>query len=238
MKRILVALLILIGITSFTFAADYNYVSIKGLIEQEVGREIIPKIYEKLGYTVTITPLPGKRAQLEATSGTKDGEIMRIYTYGENNPTVVRVETPYYYLETMGFIKEGSGIVIKSKADLARHKLVKVRGVKHTDNITAGLSNVTDINDTEQMMRFLRSGRADVALTNTVDGLLVLDKLGYDNIVPIEKPLAVLDLYHYIHEKHKALVPKVNAVVKEMKESGELDKIIKSAEARVIERFK
>jgi hypothetical protein len=52
------------------------------LIEQDVGRIIIPEIYNNLGMTVTIKPVPGKRAQQLATSGKKDGEIMRIFTYG------------------------------------------------------------------------------------------------------------------------------------------------------------
>lgn len=93
---------------TLSLAADYNYVSIEELVEQEVGRAIIPKIYEKIGLEVTITPLPGKRAQAEATSGVKDSEIMRIFTYGENNPTVVWVPPPYYSRETMGFIQKAA----------------------------------------------------------------------------------------------------------------------------------
>ena len=75
------------------------------------------------------------------------------------------------------------------------------------------MSNVTDIQSTESMMKFLQKGRADVALTNTVDGNLIIKKLGYTNIIPIDKPLAVLDLFTYIYEDHKALVPTVDAQV-------------------------
>jgi len=235
MKKAICVLLTFLTVSGLSIAEEYNYVSIKGLIEQEVGRIIIPEIYKKLGIKVTISPLPGKRAQALATSGEKDGEIMRIWTYGENNPTTVRVPTPYYFLETMAFIKKGSGIVIGGKEDLKKYKLSKVRGVKHTTNITAGIENVHDLNSTEQMMKFLEKGRSEVALTNTVDGLIVLKKLGYsNNIVPLDKPLAKLDLYHYIHESHKELVPKVDAVIKEMKESGELKELIKKAEEKVI----
>jgi len=235
MKTSLVGLLyFLVFITSQSIAEEYHFVSIKDLIEQEVGRLIVPEIYKKLGIKVTITPLPGMRAQIMATSGKKDGEIMRIWTYGEENPTTIRVPTPYYYLETMGFINEDSGIVINSKEDLAKYKLVKVRGVKHTDNISKGMPNVHTLNSTETMMKFLAARRADIALTNTVDGILVLKKTGLTNIVPIHKPLAILDLYHYIHEDHKELVPKVNAVIIKMKVNGELDKIIKKAESQII----
>jgi len=234
MKKTIVILLLVFFTTKYGIAEEYHFVSIINLIEQEVGRLIIPEIYKKLGIKVTITPMPGKRAQHSATNGKKDGEIMRIWSYGEENPTTIRVPTPYYYLETMAFIKKGSGIVIHSKSDLSKYKLVKVRGVKHTNNISKGIPDVHDLNTTEQMMKFLAAGRADAALTNTIDGLIVLKKIGIMNIIPIKKPLAVLDLYNYIHEDHKDLVPKVDAVIKEMKASGELSRIIKDAENQII----
>lgn len=99
------------------------------------------------------------------------------------------------------------------------------------------MPSVHSLGNTEKMMRFLESGRADVALTNTVDGNLILKKLGLSSIVPSDKPLAVLELYHYIHEKHRGLVPRVDAVIKEMKASGELAALIKKAEKQVIEKL-
>jgi polar amino acid transport system substrate-binding protein len=235
MKRILFLTMIYLFLCTPAFAETFHFASIEKLIEQEVGRLIIPEFYKKLGIQVTITPLPGKRAQSMAVSGQKDGEIMRIWTYGEENKTVFRVPTPYYYLETMAFIKKNGGVVINNKEDLRKYRLVKVRGVKHTNNITRGMPHVHDITDTEKMMAFLQKGRADVALTNTVDGILVLKKLGYTDIVPIDKPLARLDLYHYIHNDHKELVPKVDAVIKQMKASGRLKTLIEKAERRVFE---
>ena len=229
---------IVILIPRLGIAQDYQFVSIQNLIEQEVGRVLIPEIYKKLDLTVDISPMPGNRAQEEATTGAKDGEIMRIFTYGNENPTTIRVPTPYYYLETMGFVRKNSGIRIKSKADLAKYRLAKVRGVKHTNNITKGLENVFDLKNTETMMEFLARGRADVALTNTVDGLLVLEKLGYENIGPIEKPLAVLDLYNYIHENHADIVPLVDKAILDMQSSGELKQLIAKAEAAVIQSLK
>ena len=87
------------------------------------------------------------------------------------------------------------------------------------------------------MMKFLDKGRADVALTNTVDGNLIIKKLGYTQIIPIDKPLAVLDLFTYIHQDHKDLVPKVDAMIKKMKANGEMKALVKKAEAQVIENI-
>lgn len=82
----------------------YDFASIELLIEQEVGRIVLTQVYENIGINITISPLPGKRAQYVANTGMKDGEIMRIWTYGDENPNTIRVPTPYYYLETMPFV--------------------------------------------------------------------------------------------------------------------------------------
>jgi len=235
MNKLIKIISIVILLTLSVHAEEkYSFVSIENLIEQEIGRIIIPKIYQKLNIDVDISPKPGKRAQAYATSGKKDGEIMRIWTYGVENKTTIRVPTPYYKLETMAFIKKDSKIIINSKDDLKNYKLIKVRGVKHTNNVTVDLANVKNVDSTEQMMKFLYAGRADIALTNTVDGLLVLKKLGYTNIIPVDKPLAILDLYHYIHEKNNHLVLKVDKVIKQMKANGELQKVIYKAESKII----
>lgn len=217
-----------------SLAKQYEFASIELLIEQEIGRIALPKIYKNIGIDILITPLPGQRAQFEANNGQKDGEIMRIWTYGDENSQSIRVPTSYYYLETMAFILKGSQIDIQQKEDLANYRLAKVRGVKHTNNITAGLADVYEMNSTENMFKMLIKGKVDVVLTNTLDGNLTLKKLGFDDIVPIEKPLAILPLYHYIYEDHKLLVPLINKEILRLKQSGDLQRLIYSAEQEVI----
>jgi len=234
LKNYCIILIFIIITANIISAEEYHFASIEQLIEQEIGSKVLPEIYKKLGIDITITPLPGKRAEKEATSGLKDGEIMRIWTYGEENSTMKRVPTPYYYLETMAFINKNSGIEINSVEELKKYSLAKVRGVKHTNNITEGMTNVRDLDTTEQMMRFLQKGRADVALTNTIDGLFILAELGFTDIIPVDNPLAVLDLFHYIHEDHTDLVSRVDEVIKQMKSTGELEEIIIKKEQEVI----
>ncbi|RJE71003.1 hypothetical protein BGP78_21205 [Pseudoalteromonas sp. MSK9-3] len=216
------------------YAEQYHFASINYLIEQEVGRIVLPEIYNRLGIKVTISPLPGKRAQQEAQSGLKDGEVMRIYSYGTETPSTIRIPTPYYHLETMAFIRADSNIKINTIKDLKQYQIVKVRGVKHTNNITKGMTNVKDLDTTTQMLRLVSAGLADVALTNTVDGLVALKKLKITNVRPISKSLDRQSLYHYVHKSLQHLVPKVDREIKKMKETGDLDALIRDAEQQVL----
>ena len=215
------------------WAADYYFASIQGLAEQQVGQLVLPQIYERLQIPIKITAMPGKRAEQYACSGIKDGEIMRIWSYGEQHPSVIRVPTPYYQLQTMAFAMK-KGISITSAEDLIKYRLVKVRGVKHTDNITQEMPNVHTVDDTKIMMNFLIEGRADIALTSWADGLNTLNEMKIDTVHPVGPPLATLDLFHYIHQDQSHLVDKVNKAILEMKKSGELEIITRQAEKQVL----
>ena len=230
--------LLLISSVFFSLAAQaekYNLVSIVGLYEQQVGQIVLPEVYKKLAIDITITAMPGNRAMLEAVSGRKDGEIMRIWSYGIEHPDMLRVPTPYYELETMAFFKEGDDIYVKSAEDLANYSVLKVRGVKHTNNITAGLEHVYDYDDTETMLRALSSHQNKVALTHTVDGIFSIKKFDLKGIQRISKPLAIFPLYHYVHKNNAHLVQRLDQVLVAMKESGELNKLIALAEKKVLE---
>jgi hypothetical protein len=218
----------------FNATIQLNLASIELLIEQEVGRIVLPKIYNNIGITVEVTPFPGNRAQYAADSGMQDGEIMRIATYGNEALNTIRVPTPYYYLETMPFVLKNSDIVINSKQDLAQYRVAKIRGVKHTNNITKGLKKLYDMNSTENMFKLLLSNKVDVVLTNTMDGNAAIARLGLQNIVEMQKPLARLALYHYLHNKHDDLVPFIDKEINRLKANKEIDRLINNAEKRVM----
>lgn len=218
-----------------SLASHYNFASIELLIEQEVGRIVLAQVYKNIGINITISPLPGKRAQHVANAGIKDGEIMRIWTYGDDNPNTIRVPTPYYYLETMPFVLKNSKISILLKEDLAKYRLTKIRGVKHTNNITQDLTNIYEMSSTDEMFKLLLSGKVDVVLTNTLDGNIALNRLGISNVITMDKPLVRLSLYHYIHQNNKALVPLVDKEIQRLKSNGELDSLILRAEKSIVQ---
>ncbi len=211
----------------------YHYVRIENLAEQEIGESIFRAFYKRAGIPITLLKYPGERCRHMASNGEIDGEMMRIYSYGERNPMLIRVPTPYYYLDTTVFAKTKSKIIVKSKNDLRKYSIVVVRGVQHTKDMTDGLVNVHIVNDTEQMMLYLNEGRADIALANSIDGKAILKKLKINSINPI-KTLAVHDLYHYIHVKNKLLVPIIDKIISDMKHNGELKKLISVSEAEFL----
>lgn len=231
----LIRFLFIFALIQSVNAEEYHFVSISGLYEQEVGEVILAEIYSRVGLGFKVSRVPGQRAVMEATQGRVDGEVMRIWSYGEEHPEVIRVPTSYYFLETMAFYKKGSGVEVSSIEDLTKYSVLKIRGVKHTNIVTKGVADVYDFDDTESMLKALNKQRSNVALTNRGDGLFAIQKYGIKGIEFSKYPLFSFPLYHYVHKKSIHLVDKIDRVIAKMKETGELDKLIRRAERQVFE---
>lgn len=231
----IVRFLLLLALTQVSYAQQYHFAAISNLYEQEVGEIILTDVYRRAGLEMKVTRMPGQRAIREATSGRVDGEIMRIWSYGIEHPELVRVPTSYYFLETMAFFKEGSGVEVNSVEDLADYSVLKVRGVKHTNAITKGLTKVYNYDNTKAMLNALDKDRTNVAVTHRGDGLFAIQKHGLTNINSSEYPMFSFPLYHYVYKEKRHLVDKIDRIILAMKASGELDVLIRNAEKQVFE---
>ena len=85
---------------------------------------------------------------------------------------------------------------------------------------------VEPVTTMENLMQSLDAGRFEVAVNDRFSGLLVIRRLGLEGKVqPLEPPLEHIPLYHFLHERHRDLVPKVGQMIRSMQASGELDRV-------------
>jgi len=193
-------------------------------VEQSIAAAILKEVYRKAGLEARIEPLPGARANANLLAGQLDGEVARVRSYAERNPTLVRVEPSYYHLRTTAFARDGSGIAVEGKDDLRPYRVGHVRGIAHAEAIAEGLPRVEVCNGYEQLYRMLADGRIDVAVDTDVNGIARLRAMGLKNIVPVGT-LARLELFHILAPARSAWAPKIGAAIRAMRRSGELDRI-------------
>jgi ABC-type amino acid transport substrate-binding protein len=191
--------------------------------------------------------LPGKRALAESSEGRADGEVHRIFEIGDVYPTLLRVPTPINYIEPSVFSKKHDFEVTNCVA-LQGYRIGIVRGVKHSQLCTQGMENVFVGDDLTGVLRMLNAGRVDLLITARIagrvdllitariNGLLMAKELGLDAIKPLSPPLSRFWVYHYLHERHKDLVPTINAVFKAMQESGELETLREQAAQQLLQK--
>lgn len=200
---------------------------------QRVTQRVLTVAYQRLGISIDVKSMPGKRALRESSEGRTDGEVHRIAKIEESYPTLIRVPIILSHLNTTAFSKDSKMIVSDCNA-LKNYRIGIVRGAKHAELCTQGLKQVIPLTNSTMLFQFIEVGRADVVIIGGLSGIIQLKKLGIDSVHPLSPPLRKLPLYHFLHQKHKALVPKIYAVLKKMKDSGELEEIQEKATKEVI----
>jgi ABC-type amino acid transport substrate-binding protein len=116
-------------------------------------------------------------------------------------------------------------VTVKSLAFFGEYRFVYPRGVASYEPILKYFKNTYAVVTDKQMWKMIQLGRADITTAGRINGLYTLKKLGIEGIYPLDPPLNQWPLYHFLHKKHKKLVPKIDQVLKKWAESGELKRL-------------
>jgi len=215
-------------------SAPMRIARIEGVPDQAVGGEILQVVYQRIGLPLEFVDLPAKRALMESSSGRLDGEIQRVPAVAQEYPALLPVQEPIMFIEPSVFSTTVAP-VITGWDSIRPYSIGIARGVGSSERGTRGMPRVTDFTDMEQLMRVVVSGRVDVAVNDRFSGELILRRLGLEKQVKVlTPPLEHIDLFHFVHERHRALVPRLEAVIRQMRLSGELQRIRQGAMDRLL----
>jgi ABC-type amino acid transport substrate-binding protein len=190
--------------------------------DQYVGGEMLRAVYAKLNIKLEFEDVPGKRALALSSAGEVDGEIQRIGTLSRDYPTLVQVTPAINYIEPSVFTSK-LRFEVAGWDSIRNYSIGIVRGVGSSEAGTRGMPRVTATTSLENMVRMLDADRFDLMVTDLFSGLVAVRKLNLqDRIHPLSPPLERINIYHYLHERHRDLVPKVGKVIAQMEASGEL----------------
>lgn len=193
--------------------------------DQDVGAEILKVVYRHLAIKVEFVDLPAKRSLLESSEGRVDGEVQRIIAVRTQYPTLIALNPSINYIEPSAFVKD-LAVRINGWRSIAPYSIGIVRGVGSSEAGTKGMSRVEAVSTMDQLMQALAAGRYEIAVNDRFSGMLIIKRLRLDRVVrPVEPPLEHIPLYHYLHERHRGLVPRVEQVLRSMQASGEIERV-------------
>lgn len=199
--------------------------------EQKIAALLLQDIYQRLGMSIDIEPVPGLRAHALAISGEKDGEVARVQAYANKTPALIQVTPAYYYLESVAFARRDKNILLKKGDSLRKYRIGIVRGITHAEMAAANLPQISVVSSYTQLYQMLANDRIDLAIDTQMNGEQTLRKLGLNTIEPV-LTLEHMPLFHMLNRKHAALAEKLGAQIKRMKDSGELEKLSRQYEAQ------
>lgn len=198
-----------------------------------IAENILKQAYHSLGIEVVIAKYPDLRSLISSNAGLADGELMRIRGIDTEYPNLLIVPIPLLQLKGVAYTKDVD-LQIVGFESLKPYRVAIQRGIKFAEYGTDGMKR-TILNTLEHAFFLLHKKRVDAVITTYIEGIETLNRLQYEGIKALEPPLITINLYHYLHKRNRALVPKITAALQEMQENG---RISKERERYVNELFK
>jgi ABC-type amino acid transport substrate-binding protein len=187
---------------------------------QNVGQKVMEEVYRRAGVDLVVKELPAKRAAYETGKGFRDGEIMRIRAYLDDDSPLYRIPYSLGDVKTQIYVRELLADIQLSQ--LKDYKVAVVRGVRHTNIYVQGFEHVLEVDDVAEAMKLLYMKRVDAVVVSQLNGEYEIKAQNITGIVPLAGPVVVQGNYHYINKKYPHIIQKVEGTLKAMYESGEL----------------
>ncbi len=204
------------------------------LPEQAVAEAIFTQVMLNLKRSVVVKAEPPARANQSNLSRQVAGEIARIGSYAERNPSLIKVTPSYYALTSVVYARKHSGLAITTLDDLKPYKVAHIRGVQHSTDLVKKLPNVQMTVGSESLFKMLNAGRVDAVITTGIDGKIMLQRLQLDHNIEPVAVLAQRDLFIYLNQSSQALAVPISQELIRMQAAGEIQAIIARTEAELM----
>jgi len=143
-----------------------------------------------------------------------DGEVIRIAEIGDRYPALVRVDVPLISIATCGYTNRPE-LRDRPLEDLRPLRAGYVRGAVFAENAAKAFAETWSADNTEQLFGMLKQNRLDVVFVARTRGDDMIAKLGLADVYPIPASYREYPFYHYLNERHRDLVPRIEEVLRE-----------------------
>lgn len=187
----------------------------------------LTRAYQDIGYQVNFPLFSASRSLIEANHGRVDAETARIAGIEKDYPNLVRIPV----------------VICRLKIDLYANNPITLEKINALQNYELGYraGNITlkrmlkpyspfIVTTYEQLLKMLQSGRLDMIAIHASTGRRYQKEYGL-HLVKFDLPQ--VPLYHYVHKKNSALIPKLTASLKALEKSGFTEKTIQAHQKKL-----
>ena len=237
--KVLHALIVLIGaLASGTLIADpVKITAIANAINNSINTEIMAEVYRRADVEIDVMPVPSKRGMALVKARQADGEISWVERYGNKRAYLHRLNPAINQLDTIGFVKTDSAIRVLTSDAMSELRVGVVRGIAHAKAAASPAQRVIEVDTIEQLVNMLDLGRIDLAIHSLNSFEIQMKNSGLSSIHAIQEPLGSQSVHHYLRVENIELIQKVEAVLAQMKASGELDSLASQVRERFINQY-
>jgi ABC-type amino acid transport substrate-binding protein len=182
------------------------------------GARVLEEAYRRLGIEIRIEELSGTEALRQSNAGLVDGEVGRIDGASKQFTNLVQVAIPISYMQGAVFSKDPD-LHLVGWHSLRPYRVGRVEGVLFSEQGTRGMNTVV-ADDYEELIELLQQDKVDVVVAPYLNGQLAIQAYEGADDLQLNGVLESYLLYHYLHSKHRDLVPAVEKVLKAMVKDG------------------
>jgi ABC-type amino acid transport substrate-binding protein len=184
-----------------------------------VAQGLLEKAYAEIGMRIEVVLTEPSRALVNSSSGATDGEVVRIGLVGDRYPALVRVDVPLLSVVTYGYTTRPE-LRNLSLPDLELLRAGHVRGAVFGETAARGFAEVWAADEPEQLFEMLKQGRLDLVFVREVRAREMIARFELEDAYPIPASRKTYPFYHYLHERHRALVPRVENALRKVMSTG------------------
>ncbi len=194
---------------------------------------LVQQALERLGYRLHISHLPAERALINANAGIDDGDLLRIGGLSTLYPNLVQVPEKVIDMDFVAFTRQRQ-LRIDGWASLPGHAVAIINGWKILEQNIPPETRPDKVKNARQLFTLLLKDRADLVLYSRWAGLGFLSRNQIHGIKILEPPLAKRAMFVYLNKKHRELVPRLAASLRQLKADGSYQRIFEQTLSPVL----
>ncbi|WP_155735690.1 transporter substrate-binding domain-containing protein [Pseudoalteromonas luteoviolacea] len=191
-------------------------------IYSSVAKEVLLSAYAQIDESVTFELYPAKRALRIADKGLTDGLLARTPGLEQDYPNLRMLSVPVAFEKVYLFTNQRYVSPIDWR-ELTKYRVAAVRGfMLVAQSFPSGI--LVEVSSIEQAFYMLSQHKVDFVI-DLESGECSLKKLGLSEIRKLEPAMTELIVYHYLHENNKALMTRVEPILRKMETQGKIKAI-------------
>ena len=185
---------------------------------------LFPEVFRRIGVeAVAVRYDAAERAMINANNGVDDGVALRIRGLEKIYPNLVRIDEK---------IVDNDFVAYATRVDIAttgfnalkNYQVAHINGWKIFEAGIVPGTQVTKVQDADQLFRLLTSDRTDLILFERWQGNHLLREHGIKAQV-LRPPLVTTEMFMYLHSKHAHLAEPAARALRAMKADGSYQRI-------------
>ena len=185
---------------------------------------ILSQAYAELKQPVEFVELPIRRALMAMISGDLDGNLYRIASLAEEQPTLFRVDPPVGMTEIRAYVTHPD-VKAAAWSQLAGLRVAYQRGALIVERNLPPTSQRLEGSNIGEQFRMLGRGMADVVLIVEPANNKPHALAKAAGAIRTDTALELIPLHHYLLGSHRDFGLRLGAVLARMSASGELQAI-------------